>query len=279
MNESPMLVLEYLLLNTLSNVYKQKTPKEDWGRYSDLLIDKYAIHASSLYHLMQGVIEHKNSTKEIRLAGYDLFSINALLRVLMETYCTYHHVFISPKSFEERELKFLLWKLDGLIEKGKLKNAKYIFDKDEEVIQSTIQLIESSAFLNNLELTDRLKIWDTKKRANWKFKIKQDNKIQPLKIIELIEYTLPSQLFKDTYIYASTHSHSGYPSIEHFENIRGKEVSDSYTNSIVELVIFLTTFLIRDICETNEASNQVFLYLPSPIKEFINQSNRDFLKR
>ena len=52
---------EVLLLGPLSEVYtarKENTQTNDWEDYSNLLIDKFAIHSSTFFHISAGIIEH-----------------------------------------------------------------------------------------------------------------------------------------------------------------------------------------------------------------------------
>lgn len=90
--------------------------------YSNLLIDKFAIHSSSFFHLSEGIIEHKGSTDKVKIKGYDLFTINSVFRVMMETYITFNHIFVEPMTDEEKKFRLYLWKIDGLFIKKEIQN-------------------------------------------------------------------------------------------------------------------------------------------------------------
>lgn len=276
----PLETYEYFLLGPMTKIYSSRNKKTDWERYANLLIDKFAIHSSTLFHVMQGIIEHKSSTPTQKKMGYDLFSVNALLRVLIETYITFHHIFVSTKDHEEMQLRFRLWQLDGLLEKRKFKvettsfpQVETIQKQDEKRIEKLFNEIEQDNFFGKIPQAEQLKIYErtnTKKRVVWKFNISIDLKIRPLKIIELVEQVCPAAAFVNMYKYSSVHTHSGYLSIEHFENTRSNAISNEYTDPIVRLVIYLTVTLIKDMCDTDENARSMFMSLPVGEQNFIN---------
>lgn len=93
-----------------------------------MLIDKFAIHSASFFHLSKGIIEHRKSGEQLKMSGYDIFTVNAIFRTIMETYATFQNNFIEPSSIEEKKNHFLLWKIDGLTEKSR-------FNVDEGISQ------------------------------------------------------------------------------------------------------------------------------------------------
>ena len=154
--QNPLVFYEYILLGPLTQVYtgKKKTNISSWMNYSNLLIDKFAIHSSSFFHLSEGIIEHKGSTDKIKIKGYDLFTVNSVFRVMIETYITFNHIFLEPKTDDEKQFRFYLWKIDGLLEKKKFKidyenlpNLKIIQEKDKRELLEMMELIKKKHFL------------------------------------------------------------------------------------------------------------------------------------
>ena len=70
---------ERLLLGPMSNIYSARlqTIYSDWMVYSNLLVDKFAIHSLSFFHLSQGIVERRNDNTIKKSKGYDVFSVNA----------------------------------------------------------------------------------------------------------------------------------------------------------------------------------------------------------
>ncbi|MBI3518669.1 MAG: hypothetical protein HY062_04840 [Bacteroidetes bacterium] len=284
----PLQTYEVYLLNHLTKIYsaRKEVIRTDWTKHSDLLIDKFAIHSSTLFQLIDGIIEHKSVDPNVRKFSFDLFSVNSLLRVLIETYITFNHIFVLGKSEDEKEFRFLLWQLDGLLEQKKFKINNDDFEEVESIlnanktkIDSLFDQITATAFYKTITKTELVKIFDTDKRkTNWKFKITEDNRIIPLKIIELVELTCVSRTFINLYKYTSTHTHSGYVSIEHFEKMRGKQVSDDYVNPLVNQANILTIFLIKDICSIDTNAQKAFLNLSDNTRHEIIGINKAFRK-
>lgn len=282
--QNPLAFYEYILLGPLTHIYggKKKTIVSSWMNYSNLLIDKFAIHSSSFFHLSEGIIEHKGSTDKIKIKGYDLFTVNSVFRVMIETYITFNHIFVEPKTNDEKQFRFYLWKIDGLLEKKKFKvdyenlpNLKIIQEKDKLELLEMMELIKENTFYNSLETSELAKIYDPVRRKSlWKFSIIGNNKIRPLKIIELVEQICKTDAFINTYKYASVHTHSGFISIEHFEITRSKPISEEYTDPLTRLAIYLTALIIEDICKIDENAGNQFASLPEFVRDFITGINK-----
>lgn len=106
-----------------------------------------------------------------------------------------------------------------------------------------------------------------------------------MSIIDLIEFTCPTRGFYNLYRYSSIHTHSGYISVEQFENQRGKIISEQYVDSLTRMVIFVTILLIKDICSIDENAEKVYLKFSQKDKtdfDGINKAireNSDALKK
>ena len=274
--DEPLEFYDYLLRGTLTEVYteQKKTIKEGWMNYSNLLIDKFAIHSSSFFHLSNGIIEHRKSGEQVKMNGYDLFTVNTTFRTIMETYATFHHIFVEPSNDEEKEFRFLLWKIDGLTEKSRFiineddfSGAKSVIENDKQVLSKIISEFESCKFYKTIEKTQLDKIYKPVKRKYcWRF-IFSDGEITPLNIITLITHVFKTRAFINTYKHTSIHTHSNYYAIEEFEKIRGKTLSKEHTDPLTRLAIITTAMLIDDICRIDDNAKSVVL--PIPIVQFV----------
>ena len=56
--EKPLDLYDYILRGPFCDIYTEfkKTHKDDCQNYSSLLIDKFAIHSASFFHLSKGII-------------------------------------------------------------------------------------------------------------------------------------------------------------------------------------------------------------------------------
>lgn len=270
---------EVIVLGPLTEIYSARIKSElsEWMSYSNLLIDKFAIHSSSFFHLSKGIIEHKKSGDKVRMNGYDLFTVNTTLRAIIETYITFHNLFIEPKSEEENKFRFLLWKLDGLyamrkydIENNDFAEAERVLRNDEKQIEETQNLIEETNFFKSINPNQIFKIYKPDNRfSNWRFLIKNDQ-IKPQKIIDLIKHACPQRAFSNLYRYTSIHSHSNFPAIAEFKDKRGKVITEQNNNALINVALNLTCLLITDICSIDQNAKQKFYTFTPEIKAYIN---------
>lgn len=278
--KNPLEFYEFLLLGPLTTIYsaKRATEHQNFLKYSNLIIDKFAIHSASFFHLSSGIVEHRLSSEKIKMTGYDLFSVNSLLRTLIETYTTFNHLFIEPKSYDEQEFRFLLWKIDGLKDKEKfdIKPTDYegvteTLRQDKEKLGEAIIQFEKSSFFSKLHPEEVKKVYNPERnRYSWRFLLQDDLKIRPLTITDLVKHTCKTRAFINTYRYTSIHTHTNYLAIEHFENTRGKVISKEYTDPITRLAIYLTCLMICDICSLDKNAEAEFEKIPTETKEFIS---------
>lgn len=278
LNPNPLELYDLIIRGPFSEIYqaRKQTEFSDWMQFSTLLLDKFAIHSMSFYHLSKGIIEHKKSGEQIKMNGYDLFTVNTTFRALMETYITYHNIFIESKTEVETKFRYLLWKLDGLYQKQKFdikyedfNKAKEILKHDEELIEQTKFQIEESEFYAAFDSEEILKIYNPKrKNSNWRFLIK-NQKIRPQKIIDLVQHVFKQRAFVNMYKYTSIHSHSNFPAIAEFKETRGKPILDQYTDPIVRLATNMTCLLIIDMCNSDKNAQKKFDTILKAFRHYI----------
>ena len=282
----PDLLYEMLLLGPLTWLYdaRKKTQVEEWMSYSNLLIDKFAIHSSTFFHLSKGIIEHRKSGQK-RVNGYDLFTVNTTIRVIIETYTAFNHIFVEPTSSEEKYFRFLLWKLDGLyqekkydIHPGDFEEADEVLQKRQEEVERTISQIDSSEFIKSIHPEDIPKVYNpNKKRVNWKFLLRS-GRVRPLQIIELVKHCCRTRAFFNSYKHSSIHTHSNFPAVEDFRQKRGKLISSEYTAPNIRMAIFLTCLMIFDISRIDINAKKQLDILPKNISLFILGVSNSILK-
>lgn len=270
---------EFILLNTLSEVYEERKKQNFQGymRFSNLLIDKFAIHSSSFFFLSKGIVEVNKNNEKIIKRGYDLFTVNSTFRVMMECYATFNHIFVEPKSEDEIEFRFLLWKIDSLYDKQRFdineadfKEVKEILEKDKMILSETIDELLCCKLYAQLDQNQIDKIYKPEKRKSiWRFEL-NNGIVTPLKISDLIKHTCKTRAFINLYRYTSLHTHSNYLSLEYFEQTRGKIITKEYTDPLMKLAIYLTIMMIKDICKIDSNVDKFFNGLPDEIQFYMN---------
>ena len=272
---------ESLLVGPMKNIYAAglETDRPDWMNYSNLLIDKFAIHSISFFHLSQGIVERRSDDRLTMAKGYDVFSVNSLFRVLIETFVAFHWIFVNPATTEEKEFRFLLWKLDGIFEKRKFEFTEEIesiaietLKKNQHEKENALEQLRRNVFYQSLDTRQLERVFDSvKHKALWKYELKQGNELRPLKIVELVQMVCRTDAFLNLYRYSSLYTHSNFSSLETFRDMRGKLVSDDYAQPLIKQAIFLTALVIEDMCVTNMFSADAFTKQEPYFQRFITQ--------
>ncbi|MFC0514698.1 DUF5677 domain-containing protein [Mucilaginibacter angelicae] len=272
---------EQILLGPMTVIYsaRKESGYEGWQNYSNLLIDKFAIHSLSFFHLSQGIVERKMDDTVRMGKGYDVFSVNALFRAMMETYMAFHWVFIAPNTLAEKEFRFLLWKLDGLYDKRKfelsedvkLESADVLAHDFSETVDVSTRLIQNS-FCQSLPPEELAKVFNPiKHKAIWRYELQAGSKLRQLKITELVQMITRTEAFLNLYRYSSMYTHSNYISVDKFRQMRGKMVKDEYAQPLLRQAILLTSLLIDDLCTDNHNAARAFSEQPFFVQRFIMQ--------
>ncbi len=248
-----MLSLYKQLLFAMPKVYlAYKNDLTSLNEYSSLLIDKFASHSSSFFQISIGFIESVKSTPERKLMGFDIFTFNSTFRAIIETYVTFHGLFVTSKSESEKEARILLWKIEGLSSKMKLDIEDDIisFAKDRDNIQLLENEFESSEFFKSFDTKEIGKIYKKGKIHNWKFLI-NGNEVKEYGMLKFSKVLTQSKTIGNLYNLSSMHVHSSYYAIEQFKNIRGKLIDDKYIDSYVCQAMYLTACLIIDMRDSS----------------------------
>ena len=94
------------------------TGPDDRFWYAEGLATKFFLHAASVLYLSR---ETKLSDfPSARLKFLDPASVDVLARAAIETFLTFHYVFVMPKTPEQQDYRYWAWKAAGLIERKSL---------------------------------------------------------------------------------------------------------------------------------------------------------------
>jgi hypothetical protein len=122
------------LITICDRLHDAKVSTEYWKQHLEILSAKFALHSSSLAVLFKGT-PIKNLTDEKIAKKYpDMGSIFTLSRAQMESYLMFYYLNVQPKSFEEGELRYLLYEVSGLAHRQQYpaSTPEYITKKEKE---------------------------------------------------------------------------------------------------------------------------------------------------
>jgi hypothetical protein len=248
-----------------------------WFIISEKIARKYLNQSLTLLQILKDDIYIVKNGHQSRFI--DFSSIYSLLRVKLETYSVFYHLFVDRCEMEEKILRFRLWELDGLRTIEKYDRPEHtditsILTKNKEDIDNCISVINR---LNYFRRLDTIKQNFLLKNANWRFSsgslANKEKQKWKLSISQMIMNTgLKESLFTDWYTYSSTHAHTTYWSVIQNDTLTDDEKITMEYVGIMEGA-FITSFMIKDFCKIYEVARSLFESLPVAEQEVIDSFN------
>jgi len=126
---------------------------------------KFAFHSASIFYLTSGTIIEDFSSEPLNYV--DFASISVIARAAFEALLTFHHVFVSPQTDQDREFRYWAWLLSGLCERQKFpatleKHQKQSADEKKQIEDLHKKLYSNSIFVS---LSEKQK--DSIKKGRW----------------------------------------------------------------------------------------------------------------
>jgi hypothetical protein len=193
-------------------------PKDDDSlRFIEPLLKKTLNHIISAYNLYGGI---KFVYERKQYNTVDFSSIAVLTRAAIESYLTFHYLYISSNDKSEKRFRFLRWDLAGYIERESFPIPDYDIQmkKAAEEILSEEKILKYKVY-NELKDTDEFKRLDNKFKhkifdtSNWR--------IEKGWITLAKEANLAPIRFKHIYNFLCSFSHTGRLGIIQIQQIKG----------------------------------------------------------
>lgn len=248
-----------------------------WFIFSEKIGKKYLNQSFTLKQLLENDIFLVKNEQETRFI--DFSSIYSLLRVQIETYSVFYHLFADKCGMEEKIIRFRLWELDGLrtieaYEKPSQDDISERLASNKKAIEDCIEIIQNFSYYKKLDsrIQDFLL-----KYANWKFTsnslCNKDNRKWKISINQMIMNTgIKESVINDWYSFTSTHTHTSYWSVVQNDTLTLEEKITMKYVAIMQAV-YLTSFLIKDFCRIYEVARLEFESLSKHEQEVIDSFN------
>lgn len=254
----------YFLVNTLKSVIdsieEEMKDSKQWFLVCPKIAYKFHIHTTSfVFNLTQDLINIQ--IDEINISSQmDISNLYTNIRLQLDTYSTFYHIFMHEGSWDEKIVRFRLWELDSLICRQTFSHnrvpekMRQIEDEKKQILE-VYNIIESFSFFKDLSIQQKNKLVKIDEEgkirsANWKFDkllITSGKKIK-YSWEELARNTgIKSEVYSDMHSFTSMHVHSNYISI--LQNI---QLTDEDKHAIRMVGIMLSSYLISlfldDLC-------------------------------
>jgi hypothetical protein len=206
----------------------------------------------------------------------DFGSTYSLLRVQLETYAVFYHLFGDKCSIDEKSVRFNLWHLDSLQQR-----QNYLKPDDENVLaQLNSELEEINIIIDRIKSNAYFKTLPTDtqnyliKKSLWKFSstsIKNPEKGKwKLSMDKMVENMgLKETHFGNWYAYTSTHTHTSFWSVIQNDTLTlEQKITTEYV--AIEQATFLMCFFLHDLSRVQKTGTDFF--------NSLSQTDQDIIK-
>lgn len=227
-----------ILINFYSEIHNSIVGKYIDGfngiEYTESIARKTFLHICSAYSLSKGIKIQLKNNSEIELIDYS--SIAVLIRASIESYLTFNHIYISPKTENERQYRFNCWDLAGFIERQDFQatEKRSVLRKKEEakLIEEKLRIIRKSPHFIGTSPKQKKQI----EKGNWKINFGW-NKLA-------VNAGFEEKYFKDLYSYLCSYAHTGrLSSLQTMQATEFKQQKDSAEIFLKHSLIILAKYI------------------------------------
>ncbi|QBA22357.1 hypothetical protein EU348_14650 [Chryseobacterium indologenes] len=243
----------------IQSLYTGQPQLEGREIFVETLSTRILTTTNSIVGLTGGIFLESND-KIATIQIIDFPSINILTRSIIESFLTLEYLFYNKLEEDEKEFRFLLWRISGykarqnfFSEDGKIRGGekvKKVLDSELEEIKELLNIIEKSQHYSNLEKKhlSKLSRYGIPRLKSWS---------------ELLESSmLKTDLFLTSYKLYSNYAHSEFISLI---QCNGADVFNkgSYGNSLhlknaLRLVLYINCVSIIQLKKKFDYTNEVY---------------------
>lgn len=202
------------------------------------LATKFFLHAASVLYLSRET--NISNFPSAPLKFLDPASIDVLARAALETFLTFHYVFVEPKTDEGKNYSYWVWKAAGLAERQTLpvsseENRQKLVEEQKEISSLYSKLRLNATFQ---QLTERQK--KSVLKGEWRL----------LSWREIAESAgLAKILSSDMYRHLSGYAHSSYLSVLQIKESLEKKEQSLLVRSSMNIIPIVIANFIRGYCD------------------------------
>ncbi len=242
---------------------------------SNLLLQKITLHGSSILNCGNGINFPSDYTKDFKIM--DPFSMSVLIRSLLESYLTLHHINFAQTE-DENNIRFKIWTQYGLRQRAKMtfftmpKEMLAQIDNEKEEIENLKKEICNSDLFLNLD-EDKQNTLLKQITRDWKFAFKKETYIK-YSWQELLNNTGVNQmLFSDTYNFLSWFAHSSSISLYQLKDIYREHRDKNEVKNVLKEAAIIVALALIDYIKIENETRKEFDKLSKDKKDLINIYN------
>lgn len=234
---------EYLLLlNLLYQVIEENkgSPAGQNGRFLEAegLAVKLFSHSASAFCLSRGTTI--KDFPSVPISFFDPASIHVLTRAISETFLTFHHIFVAPKTSQMRDFRYWSWQLGGFCQRQKfpvqLPDSKKKQKEEKQDIKELRSNLVSNPIFQSLKKKQQNKILSGKwRQKSWR-KIALDAGFNELHA-------------STVYSYLCDYAHSGSLSTLQIRQAKTKDIQRSLFEGSMNVIMITIANMIFSYCK------------------------------
>lgn len=241
---------EYLmLLDLLHQVIKESkgSPTGENARFLEAegLALKLFYHSTSAFCLSRGTTI--KNFPSVPISFFDPASIHVLTRAILETFLTFHYIFIAPTTSQMRDFRYWSWQLGGFCERQKFlvhsPKGKKKLQEEEQNIEELEDKLKSNQIFQSLKEKRQSRILAGKwKQQIWR-EIALDAGFNELHASSI-------------YSYLCGYAHSGSLSILQIRQAKTKKIQRSLLAGSMNVIIIAVANMIFSYCRIFPKGNK-----------------------
>lgn len=261
----------YFLIKTFEKVIDainiEMEHSDKWFVFCGKIGKKFLIHLKSfVFNITQGLTKIK--IDEIAISNeFDISVLYTNLRLQIDTYSTFHHIFLHEGDWDEKIIRFRLWQMDSLISRQSFSHNRISeklpqYESEKKEIAEIFEIINSFDYFKNLSDSEKKRLVKYNDEeimyANWKFdKSLLKGKKDKYSWADLtLNSGLKSEIYSDMHNFTSMHVHSNYLSILQNDQLIEK---DKHAIRIVSITLssYLIALYLDDLCNRFGSAKKV----------------------
>jgi len=131
-----------ILISLHETLADENVKIQQWQKLSEHLLLKFYLHGNTIFHIYSGTELKSNyiDDKHVSIKILDIPSAKVLQRAQLEAFLMYHHIYVNPKTEDEKQLRYYAWIYSSLLERQEFPTKTEI---GKDVIAKDLNTIES----------------------------------------------------------------------------------------------------------------------------------------
>lgn len=235
------------------------------------LCKKFIGHAASALYLFGSTTLPSVKVTDRGISFFDLGSINVLGRAALEAFLVFHYVFAEPRSDNEKDFRYYLWRHASYIDRQKFPS------RSEEVKKQLInekkivkERINNNSVFKQFDEEKRNELLKKMEKGEWRLQW-QNGQLKRKSWTSIgVSAGLSEILAKQFYGHLCTYAHSGCQSAQQVGNAETSENQKALCLATMKLIMIAMANMIKAYCQMFEKSNDV-LQKDEDAKKVIDQ--------